>query len=202
MYVAQDIVSSSEFGGTLIQVEVEPGYKYLNLLDEKVQKKLEEVGITNEDVYKLNPKVAIADIKEKKPWWVLKAKEGVKFKPFSSRGISLDVLGQAYLVSHGSSFFESSVKKDILERAKKNLPTVIGSPFINILEEEYGASFVKKAIESHFLSLNNVDEIGNWLRYAGVYLNQSEIRHLIHRAASLPISSLKQVVPLLEGIIR
>ena len=117
--------------------------------------------------------------KEKKPWWVLKAKEGVKFKPFSSRGISLDILGQAYLVSHGSSFFESSVKNDILERAKKNLPAVIGSPFINILEEEHGTSFVKKAIKSHLVSLNNVDEIGNWLRYAGVYLNQSEIRYLI-----------------------
>ena len=33
MYVAEDVVSSIDYGGHIIQVELEPGYKYLNLLD-------------------------------------------------------------------------------------------------------------------------------------------------------------------------
>ena len=84
LYVAEDVLSSHQFGSSLLQVEIEPGYKYLNLLDDSVQQKLESVGLTNEDVYRLNPKIAITDIKENQPYWVLKEQKGIKFKPFSS----------------------------------------------------------------------------------------------------------------------
>ena len=38
LYIAEDITSSSRFGNTLIQVEVEPGYKFLDLADPHINK--------------------------------------------------------------------------------------------------------------------------------------------------------------------
>ena len=78
-YVAEEIFSSTGFGGTIIKVEVEPSYKYLDLLDEQIQEKLQEANLTKEDVYRLNPKVAV---KYTDTFLVLKAQEGVKFKVF------------------------------------------------------------------------------------------------------------------------
>ena len=81
LYVSEDITSSMIYGNSFIQVEVEPGYRYLDLLDIKIQEKLKAAGITNRDIYRLNPGVAVKDIKERYPYWVLKGQEGVRFKP-------------------------------------------------------------------------------------------------------------------------
>lgn len=113
-YVAEDISSSSgKYGKTLIQVEVKPGYKFLDFSDKKIQRQLKKKGISVEDIYRLKPRIALKghsiawwlsrdsqtfndsywDIK---PWWILKEGEGVIFKPFSSRGISLEDLETTY----------------------------------------------------------------------------------------------------------
>ena len=40
LYVSEDLTSSSGAGGTLIQVEIEPGHKYLDLDDPEIRKKI------------------------------------------------------------------------------------------------------------------------------------------------------------------
>ena len=211
-YVAEDMVSSSDFDTSIIQVEVEPGYKYLNLLDKNIQKKLREVGITNEDVYRLNPKVAVTDIIENKPYWVLKKMEGIRFKQFSPRGRSLDILGKAYIKLfkkseslYDGSIYPSSLKhsiiKEVLIRAKKDLLSVVGSPFIDILETKYSKRFIQNVVDSHIHSLESLDQISKLLKYAGEYLNQDKKETLINKAKTLPITSIEQSLVLLDHIV-
>ena len=211
LYVAEDMLSSSDFGTSIIQVEVEPGYKYLNLLDKNTQRKLKESGIANEDVYRLNPKIAVTDIIENMPFWVLKRQEGIRFKQFSPREISLDILEKTYIklfklpensFAHSSyhPFLKFSIIKEVLIRAKKNMLPVIGSPFINILEERYGKQFIQNVVDNHIHSLENSDQIIKLLKYAGEYLNQSKKETLINKAKTLPITSIEQSLTLMDHI--
>ena len=86
LYVAEDMITTSNYGPIIVQVEVEPGYRFLDLSDKTVIRKLKEKGVSLEDVYTLNPKVAVRDVdrfgndfKIKSKRWVLKASEGIKF---------------------------------------------------------------------------------------------------------------------------
>ena len=103
IYVSMDIFSSSNFGETLIQVEVPPGYKFLHSYDNEVIKKLKEKGIDffsfdpfmSSEVYTLNPRIMLSD-KSSYGWFILKEPKDVKFKPFSPHELSLDVLYFSY----------------------------------------------------------------------------------------------------------
>ena len=195
LYVAEDMHSSRTFGDTIIQVEVKEGMKYIDLTDVGTVSKLLNKGISEKDVYDLNPNIGI---KYNSQHWVFKTREGVAFQPFSGKGIPLEEL-------HGPALqekphFIKSIRGDILKRAEKNISTIIGSPFVDLLEEEYGSKYVRNAINRHKNSLNNVDEINGWLKYANHYLNKGDMKKLIKKATLLPIISMKQSEALLENL--
>ena len=134
IYVAKDLFSSSDFGDHLVQVEVEPNYKFLDLNSPKVQEKINQKGITLNDIYnKLEPKVMLRDTVSS-TWYVLKDNKGVNLKPFSPRELSLDTLEFVYMFKNGTpggkTFDKISkekreniinfVKKEILRRAEKS----------------------------------------------------------------------------------
>lgn len=182
IYVAGDPISSSNYGNTIIQVELEPGYKYLNLLDGKVQKKLRSVGLTEEDVYRLNPRVAVSDIKERRrSWWVLKAQEGVKFKAFSPKRLSLFELSALHSLNKSSSL-NASILREVLKRAKRDLSSVVGSPFIDILKKKYNTqSIVRRSGFFIDWEENGVE----FLDMAKRYLKPEEIRTIVRKSISL-----------------
>ena len=196
LYVSEDLHSSSRFGDTIIQVEMDEGIKYIDLTDQETLSKLKQNGISADDIYKLNPKVAV---KYTQPHWVFKAREGVTFQPFSSKGIPLSELDGSAMTK---PFFRESIKQEVLKRAEKNLPTVIGSSLISILEEEHGEQYIRNAVIHHKDSLGNIDEVTRWLKHAGQYLNQNDIKNLINRAVLLPIDSAKQSASLLESMVQ
>lgn len=199
LYVAGDMISSSSYGETLLQVEVEAGYRILDLSNPETKIKLSRQGITLKDVNKLNPKVAVK-YAENTEWLVLKAKEGVKFKPFSSKGVNLKVLEDAFeIIKDKRNFLKSAIKKDILKRAEKS-SEVFGSLFIHIIEEEKGTQYVQNAVNHHKASLNTLDEINGWLKHAGNYLDQGDIEALVNKVNSLPIESINQSIDLLNNL--
>ena len=112
LYVAEDLHSSKRFGKTIMQVEADEGMNYVDLTDRETLRKLRQEGITIKDVYNLNPKVAV---KYNTQHWVFKAREGVTFQPFSSKGIPLDELDGPAMEKH---YFRESIREDILKRAE------------------------------------------------------------------------------------
>ena len=174
LYVAEDVLSSRQFGNSLVQVEIEPGYKYLNLLDNSVQQKLESVGLTNEDVYRLNPKIAVTDIKENQPYWVLKGQKGIKFKPFSPRFIPFNQLAQLYHFRKPRPL-DTTILTEVYRRAKKDLPSVVASKFIHILEKKHGRRAIQKAVDDRFRALKNIDDSMALFRHAKNYINLDEV---------------------------
>ena len=197
LYVAEDLHSSSNFGETIIQIEANKGVKYIDLTDQEILKKLRDKGVNVQDIYNLNPRIAI---KYNSQHWVFKTRKKVTFRPFSAKGIPLEKLqGPAF---QKRSYFREIIRKDILKRAEKNLSNIIGSPFIGFLEEEYGRGYIQNTVNRHKNSLNSVDEINGWLRYADRYLNKGDMKNLIKRAASLPIASMKQSEALLKNMAR
>ena len=198
VYISEKANLSEHFGDTLIQVEVEPGYKFLDVSDESIVRTLKAKGISLEDVYLLNPNVAVKD-KAVPQAWVLKAREGVKFKPFSSKSISLKELEDLYKKGLSRKpFFVDLIRNDILSRAEQE---VMGSRFINFLEEEHGKQYLRDAVNRHKDSLG-LNEINGWLKYARQYLNKETKNSLIDRALQLPIESVEQSAALLENMKR
>ena len=134
LYAAEDPSFSSHFGETLIQIEIEPGYRFLDLTDSNVREQLRKAGITHDDVYKLNPRIAVKNTLEN-PWWVLKEQKGIKFTPFSSQRINLDTLVKNYNNLRGEvqrEFFKDAIREDILRRAEKSID-VFGSSLVEIV---------------------------------------------------------------------
>ena len=205
VYIAEDMASSSPFGDTLMQVEIEPGYKFLNLTDPKIQKKLREKGILVDELTQIfNPKVAVKDTRES-GWWVLKAKEGVKFKPFSSQATGLSTLSEAYEKiekEKQKAFFKSSVKEDILKRAETN-SFVLESPFVEILEEEHGHKYVEDAVNRHMASRSLIRTAGEGMEiflHAGKYLSEHERTKIRGKITTLPIETAEVGVRILQKI--
>ncbi|MDE0092446.1 MAG: hypothetical protein OXN83_04070 [Oligoflexia bacterium] len=155
IYVAEDISSSSQFGNTLIQVELEPGYKYLDLLDEKVVKKLEAKGLSIEDVYRLNPRVAVRDIKERKPYWTLKKREGLKFQPVSIENLSIA---------------SSRDMRTILLRFERELRN-----------SEHRAQILRKGTSL----IQSTEDGAKLLKLAGKYLNPTEKEQIVRKSISM-----------------
>ena len=205
LYVAEDMASSSTFGDTIMQVEIEPGYKFLDLMDPNIQEKLREKGIFMDEINHIfNPKVAVKDTRGS-GWWVLKAKKRVKFKPFSSQEISLSVLSEAYEKierEKQKAFFKSSVREDVLSRAETN-SFVLESPFVEILEEEQGHNYVKDAVNRHITSRPPIRTAGEGMEiflHAGKYLSEHERTKIKRKITNLPIENAEVGVRILQKI--
>ena len=117
LYVSENIISSSEYGDTLIKVELEPGYKYLDLTDEKIKAKIKSKGLVPEIIYLLSPRVAIKYDKVN-PHWVLKDQAGVNFKAFSPQGININHLNRVYLKTKKHFSLRESIKHEVSKRVK------------------------------------------------------------------------------------
>lgn len=118
VYVSDDIASSSAFGLKLMKVEVEKGAPYLDLSKLGVKFNLRTNGISNEDVYRLNPKIAIKyENVTGGGWWVLKGAEGVKFKAIDVREMSVpelrDILSPVFKVKYYQIKREKAIKRII-----------------------------------------------------------------------------------------
>ena len=183
LYVAEDMLSSANYGTDIIQVELEPGYRYLNLLDEKVKEKLKSAGLSINDVYRLNPRVAVTDIKTGDPYWVLKGQEGVRFKEVSLREMSLKDLYKFY----SKSKIERLIREEVLRRAKKDLFSVVGSEFIDMgfLREKYSESSIRVAVSNRISSLNSLNEIHDLFSFGNQYIGVEERKELLRKAVSL-----------------
>ena len=178
-YVAEDLSSSSRFGETLIQVEIEPGYKFLDLTDPNIQKQLQMTGITNKDIYhRLNPGVAIR-INRETSWWVLKKQEGIKFKPFSSREMSLDALEKySSLKGEQKELVKDSIKENILSRAAKDAD-VFRSPVVEIVEEARGREHVEDMVNRYSRHSKTLEESIKWFKHAGQYLSEPNKKRIL-----------------------
>ena len=117
LYVSEDIVSSNYFGDSIIKVELEPGYKYLDLTDEEINTKIKSKGLSITDVYNLKPRVAVKYDSDK-PHWVLKDQTGVKFKSFSFKGIKTRDLSHVYMAKK-DQLLRTSIKHEISKRLYK-----------------------------------------------------------------------------------
>ena len=187
LYATGSVHSSREFGDTLIQVEVEPGYKYLNLGDPSVRRKLKEKGITEIDWAALNPKIGM----KRADWRVFKNREGVRFKPFDSKKFKLKDLSDTYehLNSRQKQFFASAVKDDIAQRSAKDL-SVFKTPFVSLVEEEHGRKYVSGRINSNIKSLIEQDEslesIQEKIKLWSPYLNRENKIQILRQASAPP----------------
>ena len=188
LYIAEDVVSSSGYGRTLMQVEIEAGYRFLNLQDPKIQKKLKKKGITNTDVFKSKARVAVKDIVTgKRSWWALKKQEGVRFKPFSGRGINLNTLTKGYNNLQRDAqreFFINSVREDILKRAETN-SFIFESPFVKIVEEVHGREYVKDAVNRHITSRPSIETFAEGVKIfqnVGEYLSEANQNRIVNKA--------------------
>ena len=203
LYIAEDISSSSSAGTTLIQVEVGPGYKFLNLSDATVLRKLKEKNITIRDVYRLDPKVAVRDLASD-TWWALKGQGDIKFKPFNSQKIDLDTLTTNYDKIKGKAqreFFKSAISKDILRRAKKD-SLVFESPFVEIVEEAYGRKYVEKSIRNHIASrppVKTFSEGTKILKNVGRYLSKTEVSKI---ATETPFKSIGEGISVFNAVVK
>ena len=119
LYVSEDTHSSSNYGETVIKVEVEKGYPFIDLNEANIKARLQEKGITIEEAYRLKPRVAVKDI-ERDNWWCLKKREGIRFKPFVNQEL-IDNFKKAPL-SFGKAgkkrFFQLLPKTDQMELVK------------------------------------------------------------------------------------
>ena len=203
LYIAEDISSSSRFGGTLIQVEIEPGYKFLDLSNPKIQKKLQKKGIDREDVYMLDPKVAVKS-SIGKPWWVLKNQKGVQFKPFSSQEISLDILLNNYQSLDGTKqqeFFRASISKDVLMRANKNSFVLENPHALEIIEKSYGRKYVEEAVKNHIASrppIARFSEGTEILKNIGKYLSEEDRKRIADITKNLPPKNIQESADFLK----
>ena len=242
LHVAEDISSSSAYGNNLIQVEVDPGYRFLHTSNE-ARIKLREQEIPEKDVYRLGSQIAIpyffisdrliSDLVNslislipdnfRSPdllltsapissnWWILKAREGIKFQPFSSDGISLKDLEEAYErleetapkhysgpfsffdkpfnLSKKRRYFEDLIREDILNRAEESV-AVFRSSFIKIVEEEHGKEYVADRVHHHSRHIKSLDEAARWFKYAGNYLSEADKKRIVERTKQLPIRAM------------
>ena len=217
LYVSEDIGSPSAYGNNLIQVEVDPGYRFLHASNE-VRIKLRKQGISKEDVYRLGSQLAVPDPLTSDPlisiaysWWILKAREGIKFQPFSTDGISLKELEEAYerleetaprhysgpfrfldkpfSLSKKRQYFESLIREDILNRTEKSA-AVFRGPFVKIVEDEHGRKYVVDRVRHHNHHIESLTEAVRWVKYASNYLSDADKRRIVERTKQLPIRAM------------
>ena len=210
IYVSVDLHSFAMFGETLIQVEVEPGYKYLDISNETVLKKLREKGISFKDLVKVKAEVAIRDVKDgPKSWWVIRGKEGIKFNPFNGRGMNLKYLEKSYqeikeYKPERGRYFLGLVEEDILNRAEKDI-SVFRSSFVKVVEEARGKNYVQGVVNRYSRHISTFKEGMNWLKNAEEYMSESnrkavqaETKRLFDAADELLMQTLDDQIDLLR----
>lgn len=188
IHAAEDIISSSSFGETLIQIEVEPGYRFLNLFDETVRRKLREKGISDIDLYRLSPKIAYKN--QKRTWWMFHEHKGIEFKPFSSHEIKLLDLKKVYrdIEPSKKKYFTGLIQGDILSRAEK-YPDVFITDLIEIVEEAYGREYVKEKVLHHSRHISTFEEGTAWLLKPAKYLSESDKKRIVENTMKFPINN-------------
>ena len=201
-YVSEHISAGyiPDSGNTLVQVEVKD-CNCLDLSQMEVQNALKEENIDIQRLLnsELNPQIAIKYSSVGYDKWVLKGRRGMKFKPFSSEDISLHTLEESYreLPWDRRSFFEASIREDILNREQRD-PTVLGGPFVKIIEEALGRVYVSTAIDA---AINSVDfrletmgDAVGWLINVKRYLSDQSLEKLARETKDLPINDMNEAV--------
>ena len=201
-YIDSDFIPSSQDAGeTLIQVEVGPDYKYLDLSKRKIQKKLKKKNIDIDRLKELDLQIAIQYSSTGYDKWVLKGYKGMKFKPFSSRELSLEVLENYYddLYGERKDFFRAAIKSDILNRINSGV-SVFGSPFMDILAEAEGKASVKHSLSAFISSVTfkTIEEVTRWLRNGNEYLSDHNKKMVAKKALNLLIENVDEAVDFLR----
>lgn len=149
IYAAENPHSSSRFirgdgEGSLIEVVVEKGSKYIDITDSKMVLALKAKGISVSDIINLNAKVAVKyDAKEK--WWVLKSQNGVSFRPFEAKNLRTEYLLD--LDSHmetdkAKKIYRAELKKILTKRIEAD-PQVLNASKLNIVFTDEEISKIK-----------------------------------------------------------
>ena len=183
LYAAEDLHSSEMFGDTIMQIEVGTEMKYIDLTDSDTLKKLEKKGITTRDVYQLNPK---AVVKYNSQHWVFKARKGLTFQAFSSKGITWNELNGLAL---NKPYFREAIRDDVKDRIKaKPLPINSMEEGIDILSVagNYLKPEKKKQIARKIIPLiSSVKEGSDILSIAKDYLKLEENKQVAKKMVSL-----------------
>ena len=202
VYVAQDPVSSKDFGETLIEVEIKQGQKFLDITNPDIMRQLTAKGITVQNLKELPSSVIISYDNN---FMVIKGREGVTFKPFSTQGISLEqlnlVIEDRPLVKNDATF-----RQAILDRFSNNpgpiLTTTNNSPFLKIVEKAQGKQYIQntlhQVIENN--SIQTLDEGARLLRStSSYYLSPQDRQKLIKQSKNLPIESAEAVISFIRS---
>ena len=208
-YVSEHINEgyTPDSGKALMQIEVGPDdlgdsdYRYLNPFQREIRKALRErnIGIQELLNFRFNSQIAIK-YSLTKDRWVLKGRKGVRFKPFSSEDMSLDILEQNYRKLHHNRqvFFRTAIRADILNRQQRGDPAILSSPFIEIIKEAHGGNYVSAAlydvINSPDFRIETMRDAIRWLENAGSYLSVQDKRKLAKAATGLPIDNLEETM--------
>ena len=200
-YVSESVDSeflplSSDDGNTLLQVEV--ALKHLDLSNEEIQKQLKQKRIDIYTLRELDLQMAIKYSRTGHDKWVLKGQKGIKFKPFSSRDLSLEVLEEYYdnLSGEKKAYFKAAIRDDILNRVLTKGESVYGSPFVDILAEELSQFIVSNTLNvlNNITEFETVTEITRWIRNGEQYLFDYNKRELALKALYLPFNSMEEAV--------
>ena len=166
LYVAEDIYSTAPYGEKLMRVEVAAGYPYIDLSDPKTEQLIKTKIKNAEELYRLNPRVAI--MYNRHNWWVLKAPGDIHFKPFTGEEMELSELESVFMImtelqsnvlirniQHSLNFFIDSISEKITDMAKKDF-FVFESPLTEkIMELDntvlIGGPFTKRDIQEYLL---------------------------------------------------
>lgn len=145
----------------LIQVEVEEGYRYLDLSNERILQSLKEKGITLEDVYRLNSNVALMgpyDYETFASKIIFQGTQGIKIVPLTGKGLSLSGLVDL-LMDDGRSEEKqetilNAIKEDIQNRAER---------YIALLDPQKRVSEAKLNRELRKLSGKSSDAVVSFI---------------------------------------
>ena len=204
IYISENPVSSMKYGEYLIQIEVVKGYPFLNLYDEEIQKALKKEGLTNEDVIKLNPRVALTDREETKTHWVLKKPEGVSFKTFNPQTVSNPVHLYEVLNRNKYENVNTSILNEITRRAKNDLSSIVESPFFGDQKDNYDKKIIKEAIEKRIDSISSVREGINMLKYRKDLLTKNQKEEILEKIIPMIDKGYhgKNILEVIEGALK
>ena len=215
VYIADNPYSSLNYGDTLIQVNIAKGQKFLDITNPDIMRQLEAKGITMQNLKELPSSVIISYDNN---FMVIKGREGVTFKPFSTQGWSLDQIVKELPLNFQRPFFEQAIGKDIAKRFHDNPRSIIKLNFVDrrldervqdlleIIEAEKGKKYVqdivKPLIDEDKIPIKSVNEGAIFLRNIGQYLSDQETQKVIQRVKNLPITSVDEGIDLLKLAIR
>ncbi|MBF0206998.1 MAG: hypothetical protein HQK53_08915 [Oligoflexia bacterium] len=93
IYLAENPYSSSIYGseiftneGALIEVKIDGGIPFIDLTNDDKMAELRRLGITADDIYKLNPPLLIK-YEKINSWWIMKTNKGIHFRPLTGHNL-------------------------------------------------------------------------------------------------------------------